>query len=84
MKDSWTFPCCKDVVLPASLDGVAMATCPCGLSYVPKVIIEYNEMVDIITDWRNAVNDKVHMIAITGEEKFLVDLIERSIKYARP
>jgi hypothetical protein len=83
MKENWTFPCCKDAVLPAPLDGVAAATCPCGLSYDPKVIIAYNEMVDIITDWRDAVNGKVCMMAESGEDVFLVDLIRRSIKYAR-
>jgi len=39
MEHSMIFPCCKKE-LPAPLDGVELATCPCGQSYKPSVIIE--------------------------------------------
>jgi hypothetical protein len=81
--DDWTFPCCKDQLLPESLYGVAMATCPCGLSYDPKVIIAYNEMVKIITDWRDVVNGKALIRAEVGQEHFIAELCRRGLKYAR-
>ncbi len=41
------FPCCKKQ-LPAPLDGVAAVDCPCGNSYKPEVIIEFNRLLDIV------------------------------------
>lgn len=81
--DHWTFPCCKDKLLPAPLDGVAMATCPCGLSYDPRVITAYNEMVDIITDWRDVINGKAVIRAEEGQEYFIANLLGRGLRYTK-
>ena len=73
------FPCCK-VELPASLDGVEVATCACGQLFLPSVIIEYNEMRDIIRGWRDVVNGKALIKCEPGEEHFVADLVRRGIQ----
>lgn len=75
------FPCCK-TELSASLEGVSFVTCKCGQSFTPNVIIEYNEMMTIITDWRDVVNGKAHIVAEPGEGKFVADLVLRGLKFA--
>jgi len=80
---NWVFPCCKKP-LPAHLGGVELATCSCGQSFLPSILIEYNEMRDIITDWRDIVaNGKAQIIAKPGEEKFIASVIRNGNKFAR-
>ena len=74
------FPCCKKN-LPASLDGVAIATCSCGMQYLPKVIADYNEMLNIIIGWRSVVNDKAQIICKEGEGTFVANLIRRGVRF---
>lgn len=75
------FPCCK-IDLPAPLDGVALATCVCGLSYLPNTIIEWNDMRSIITGWRDVISkEKAQIICVKGEELFIAELIRQGLKY---
>lgn len=80
-KEEMVFPCCKEK-LPASLDKVELATCSCGQSFSPKVIIDYNEMVYIITGWRDVINGKARLKAETSEDaKFISNLMLRGLKF---
>ena len=74
------FPCCGEK-LPAPLGGVELATCACGQSFLPKVITDYNEMMEIIAGWRDVTNGKARIIAEPGEEKFIADLMRRGLVF---
>ena len=75
------FPCCKKE-LPAPLDLMPEKIwCPCGQSYLPSVVIEFNEMIDIIKDWGRVVSGKALIKAEPGEEKFIANLIRRGLKH---
>ena len=83
MGNNWKdmiFPCCKKNI-PAPLDSVAIAICSCGMEYLPRVIIDYNEMISIITGWRDVVNGKAHIICNKGENHFVADLVGRGLKF---
>ena len=44
-KDSWkdlVYPCCGGK-LPAPIEGAALVICPCGKSWLPETIREFNE-----------------------------------------
>ena len=73
------FPCCKKE-LPAPLEGVALATCACGQSFLPSVITEYNEMLDVLIGWRDVVNGKAYIKVEPGEEKFVGDLVRKGLE----
>lgn len=75
------FPCCKQE-LPVPLGGVEKVTClRCNQSYLPSIIIDYNEMVDVITDWRDVTNGKAQIIAEPGEASFIAELMRRGLKF---
>ena len=74
------YPCCNKE-LPAPLDGVALVTCPCGQTYLPQVIVDYNEMVEILKGWRDVVNGKALIKAEPGEGPFISDLCRRGLKF---
>jgi len=76
------YPCCKKE-LPAPLNGTAAVTCPCGQKYLPDVIIDYNEMVEILKGWRDAVNGKASIKAEPGEGLFIADLCQRGLKFCK-
>lgn len=71
------YPCCKKE-LPASLDGVSWVKCPCGQTYIPQVLLEYNNIRDALLDWQRAVNYDAHIIANKGKVNWLADLITRT------
>ena len=78
----WTdmiFPCCK-ISIPAPLDGVAEIQCRCGAQFPPKVIKDYNELVDQIKGWRDIVNGKALIKPEPGETSFVTDLMRRGRK----
>ena len=74
------YPCCKKE-LPAPLDGVASVTCPCGQTYLPKVILDYNEMIAILKGWRAVVTGKAFIKAEPGEGPFVADLCRRGSRF---
>jgi hypothetical protein len=76
------FPCCK-TELPEHLGGVELVTCSCGQVFSPAVIIEYNELLDIATEWAKSICGKVFMRPEPEYKDALVDLLKRSNKYAR-
>jgi hypothetical protein len=81
MKPPLIFPCCK-TELPEALGGVEEVICSCGQVYnSPQIIIEYNEMREIITDWRDVLNGKALVKAEPGQEHFIADLMRRGLKY---
>ncbi len=57
MKQNMIWPCCK-TELPAPLEGVAKATCPCGQSYIPEVIVQYNRMLAVINGWEAMIAER--------------------------
>lgn len=78
----WTemrLPCCKRP-LPARLDCVEKVTCVCGQEYLPKVIEEYNELMDLIIGWRSIINSKALIKCEEGEGEFVADIMRRGIK----
>lgn len=73
--EQMVFPCCKKP-LPAPLDGTASVQCPCGNTYLPYIINEFNQLVDVVRGWRSVFIGK----ALIKPEPNQVDFVSSLVK----
>lgn len=75
------FPCCGKF-LPDPLSGVETATClDCNQDFIPKIIIEYNKMFNIIQRLNRAWLSKKVMIKCLGSwGEYVADIFHDSRK----